>query len=472
MKNRNNLSLKELKEIIPIIKINNVLDNEVFDYFRIAGLNNIRYEDFANNTLFFFSYCKKEDLSGWYINEFDYRLYTENIINDNPNFTFVIEKEQEKLINNKNIKYIVVDNVNVVIDLLFDYVMKNRKAKTISVTGSVGKTTCIGLLEKVLKEKYNVLRIYSKRVTPIILKANVINFLTDEIDYIVMEFSIFYHDHVQVFTDYLKPFIAGIINIESSHMGIDLLNTIDDICFYKSIILKYAKYGFVNGNDEYLKELSYKNNLLTYKDKVIIQNNDLCLEKLDLNNIVIKNNEFCIDNVKWKPFIFSNLAKIQYYIVYKIAKTLNIGDDTIIKCFNSYLPVENRMHEKIAFDKNIIFDGDITTYERIKELSDNYYDNKYLILRKVGSSENTLRIKNIKEYFNCYKKVYIFDDVEYLKYFKDEKNIEIVNNHDFMKDIDGIIIYHYSGYFRSFKEFNEDNLKIYDDKIYKIKMED
>ena len=41
-----------------------------------------------------------------------------------------------------------------------------------------------GLLEHVLSSKYNVLRIYSKRITPIILKAWIINLLTEDIDYI------------------------------------------------------------------------------------------------------------------------------------------------------------------------------------------------------------------------------------------------------------------------------------------------
>jgi len=38
-----------------------------------------------------------------------------------------------------------------------------------------------------------------------------------------------------------------------------------------------------------------------------------------------------------------------------------------------------------------------------------------------------------------------------------------------MKNIDGTIIYHYSGYYRVWDEFNENNLNIYDNEIYKIK---
>ena len=96
------------------------------------------------------------------------------------------------------------------------------------------------------------------------------------------------------------------------------------------------------------------------------------------------------------------------------------------------------------------------------------YQNKYLVLRKVGSAENTLRIANIKDFFDRYKKVYIFGDVEYLEELKDGDNVVVVNNHDFMQDLKGTIIYHYSGYFRVWDNYDENNLNIYDKEKYPI----
>ena len=124
--------------------------------------------------------------------------------------------------------------------------------------------------------------------------------------------------------------------------------------------------------------------------------------------------------------------------------------------------------KETAFGKKIIFDGDVTTYERMQELSDNMYKNKFLVLRKVGSAENTLRIANIDDHFKKYKKVYIFDDVEYLDELKNAPNVEIVKDNSFLKDIKGTVIYHYSGYFRVWDKFDENNLNIYDRDIYPI----
>ena len=136
---------------------------------------------------------------------------------------------------------------------------------------------------------------------------------------------------------------------------------------------------------------------------------------------------------------------------------------------NAYEPVENRLNTKKAFGKEIIFDGDITTYERMKELASSLYDKTYLVMRKVGSAENTYRIADIIKHFDAFEKVYIFDDIEYLEELKYHPKVTVVNNHDFMKELDGKIIYHYSGFYRTWLEYDENNLKIYDKEKYKIK---
>ena len=97
------------------------------------------------------------------------------------------------------------------IDKLFDYIINNRTFETILVTGSVGKTTTVGLIKDVISD--NVLRIYSKRITPIILKTNIINYLTNDIKYLVLEAGMFFRHHVKYFSDTLKPIIGICLDI-------------------------------------------------------------------------------------------------------------------------------------------------------------------------------------------------------------------------------------------------------------------
>lgn len=491
----NRITLEELKSITTVLGTN-LEDEDEFDYVRIVSIADEKYEETAKNPLYFITYITDEEKEdGWYTQDIDLRRYMDKIMREHPNYTFLIDRtmikdndnantgtselsehEKEKLKQMlKNNKIVFVDNIHRTMNDMFNYVKNKSHAKTVAVTGSVGKTTCVGLIESILKqqypeeEQYKVMRIYSKRITPLILKANIINLLNDDIDYITLENSIYYHDHVKILADLLKPEIAAILNIESSHLGVDGLKTIDDICRFKAAIMQYARKGYIIEGDEFLDRLHMDDGYLKYNDETILRNPALDLERIDINKTPVKDEKFIIEGeIEVDPFFLSNLSKKQFVTAYKIGKTIGLTNEQIKAGMDTYEPVENRLQKETAFGKEIIFDGDITTFERIKELSDNLYDTKYLVLRKVGSAENTFRIANIKEHFKKYNKVFLFDDVEYLEELKDEPNVEIVNSHDFMKDLEGTIIYHYSGYFRVWEQYEENNLNIYDREKYKI----
>ena len=467
----NKYSIKEIEKIYSIKKVN-ITGDAVFDYLKIVDLNGVKYENEAFNVLCFLSYPTENELNdGWFTLNFDLRPNLLNIFKSHPNYTFVIENDMEEICPS-DMKYISVDNIRNFINSLYEYVLNNNSSKVISVTGSVGKTTMVGLLENVLKQKYNVLRIYSKRITPINLQANIINFLTNDIDFIVLENSIYYRDHVKILSTMLKPYICGILNIESSHLGVEKLNSVEDICVFKSEIMRYAKYAFLNVDDDYLKNIKIVDGKVYFDSNYLFDNDNLSINFLSSDSIKVNLDNFIIDGLVIKPFILSNLSMIQYLMCLRIAKLCGLSDNQIVCGLNSYKPVENRLQTEYAFGKEIIFDGDVTTYERMDELSNIIYDKKFLVLRKVGSAENTFRIKNIVVFFNRFDKVFVFSDIDYLEQFKDEDNVIIVSNHDFMNSLIGKIIYHYSGYFRVWDDFNEDNLKIYDREKYIIMKDD
>ena len=466
----NKITLEELNNITPILALSNLKPNEVFDYFRIVSIAKTKYEEYAQNPLYFITYAKEEEVKdGWYKDPVDLRPYMNKIMAEHPNYTFVVDKTMLDNLDATNYKVIVVEDIHKTMDDLFNYFKNKSHAKTVAVTGSVGKTTCVGLIESILKQKYKVMRIYSKRITPLVLKANIINLLNDDIDYIVTENSIYYHDHVKILADLLKPEIAAMLNIESSHLGVDGLKTIDDICKYKAAIMQYAKKGYVIEGDSYLDRLHHEDGELKYDDESLLYNQDLDLERIDMSETKVEDEKFNIeDEITVDPFMLSTLSKKQFTTAYKIGKQLGLTNDQIKTGMDTYQPVENRLQTENAFGKRIIFDGDITTFERMKELSDNMYENKYLVLRKVGSAANTFRIADIKQHFNKYKKVFIFDDVEYLEELKDEPNVVIVHDHSFMDEIEGTIIYHYSGYYRVWDKYEEENLNEYDTEKYPI----
>lgn len=466
----NKMNLEELTKAVPVLSRNNVELEEEFDYFRIVSLENNKYDKLSKNPLFFFAYSLPEEVdNGWYPRPFDLRKKANDIIKNNPNTTFVIEEGMLDILENKDFKFILVESISESIDKLFEYIKSKNHPKVIGVTGSVGKTTTVGIIEAVLKEKYNVLRIYSKRITPIILKSYIINFLNEDIDFIVLEYSIYYHDHVKKLCELLPPDIACMLNISSSHMGVDTLDSLDAICINKAEILKYAKYGIINFDDEYLRKLTLDTNIIHYNGKPLFETNIYFGDFITTTNTIVDGEEIILErNIKVKPFILSKLSNVQYTVACDVGLLAFLDPKEIEKRLNDFVPVENRLNREQVRGKEVIFDGDITTYERMKELSDLDYPKTYLIIRKVGSKENSLRISQITDFFNKFERVYIFDDIEYLDEFKDHENVTIVKNHNFLDDLDGKVIYHYSGYYRVWDTFDERNLNTYDKEKYPI----
>ena len=448
----NTWPLEELKKIINIKKVKT--DKDVFDHLRIAAIAGKKYEKQAKSVLFFpITLDKNVVKDGWIIKDLDLKKNILNCIKDNPNYTFVIDEEMAYKLKNINFKYIIVDDIMTSIDKLFNFVLKHSKAKKICITGSVGKTTTVGLIENVLKTKYKVLRLYSKRLTPIIIEASIINLLTKDTDYIVLEASIWYHNHVKKICDLLKPEIGALINIDSAHLNNDGMNTKDDICKYKSLIFEYPAVGFINEQDDYIKNLHINNHILYYKDDKITKTNVKKFIPI-MEGVSYKDNKILINNNSLKPLVLSKLSLTEYGLAYKMGCYLGVNEEAITKALNNTKPIEHRLERQYICGKEVIFDSDVSTYERIKQLASNLYPKSYLVIRRFGSSEHTFRMIKVRELFKYFDKVFLFSDIAYLKYFKDYENVVVVKNHQFMQPLECTIFYHYSVYYSSFEDFD------------------
>lgn len=445
----NNYSVKELKEILNIKELINVDEEEVFDYLRVSDINNMKLEKVKDNVLFF---PIKLDQSwvddGWIINTVDLQSVIDDVINNNKNYTFLLEKSMLKKVTYKDAKIIVVDNIMKSIDKLFKAQLKKCSYKVIAVTGSVGKTTTAGIIENVVKKKYNTLRIYSDRITPIVLKASIINFLNESIDYIILEMGIYYKDHVEKLADLLHPDIAAITTIGDAHLDMEGLETKDRIAFYKSKIFKYAKHSFINGDDEYLKNLSISDKKLYYNDELICNTKSKDLTKLYPKEYEFEGNNIVVNGKKIKLNFLTYLSVISALIAYRIGILLKIDEDLVIDAINEFTVVEHRLQRKKVFNKEVIFDGDSSFKERIHQLSLNYYDKSYLVIRYYATyAYYKDDFVGIKDYFKNFDKVYLFSGIRFIDELKDAENAVVVDNHDFMKDLDGEIFYHCNDYF-------------------------
>lgn len=460
--NVNKYKIEDLKAMTKIIKTINVRDNEEFDYLRIISMKNKGVEDDKKNILFFPITIDKSWIDeGWVTQTTDLKTPILEIIEKFPDYTFVIEDDMLDKITSKTVKLIVVPNIMEAIDDIYEYIINHNKFDVVAVTGSAGKTTSVGIIEHVLKEKYNVLRIYSDRITPIVLKAHIINFLNETYNIIALEMSIYFKHHVKALSDLLNPTISAIINIGDAHLGIGGLDSIDSICINKAKIFEHSKYGFVNSDNNYLKQLNVNDGKLYYGKDYICDTNLEKLEQLMPSKATISDdNKLVLDGLKVNVPILTNLSVTNFLLAYEIGKKLGISTEQIVNALNKFTYVENRLQRATIFNKEVIFDGDSSFKERIHQLSLHLYKKAYLVLRSYGSDYCDDDFVGVKEYFKNFDKVYLFDDINYLDDLSKEPNTIVVNNHNFLKELDdGEVFYHYHDYFYKFDSIKEENLK-------------
>ena len=441
----NKITVEELGKITPILSLNNVESNTEFDYFRIVKYKDDKGIKNKKHVLYFPINISNEDLkSGWYTTELDLREYIVNIVNNNPEYTYVVEPNMVNKLN-KKVSYIVVENIMDSIENLFKHVLKQYNGKVICVTGSVGKTTTVGFIKQVLGNK--CLRIYSKRITPLVLKCFCINYLTNEYDYLALEASLWYKEHITYFSKTLKPDLAVLLDVFEEHIGIGEIKNISDITKFKSLLLEYSNNAIINGLDNELSKLSIKDNCVYYDNEKVVKTN--------VNNLMFLNKL----NKEIKPYINTNLTVLEESIAYMVGEFYNIPKKVIMNRLNKATPVEKRIIKENLMGHQIIFDGDVSGVARLKNLSNHFYEKSCLIICNLTENgEEDEPYEKLVEIFSNYSEVYVRRGLE--KYFNN-CNIKLFDDLSFVSKIpdDVTIFVHYGSYYRKYRLFSKNNLE-------------
>ena len=439
------MDLKTLKEIINIKAIKNINEDTFFDYFRITNYNDEVVLKDKKSILFFPISILDDDLKdGWYIKKWDLRSVINDIANNNPNYFYVIEENMIKDMP-EGAKYIVVDNIMESIDKLSKYKLNNYKGQTICVTGSVGKTTTVGFIKQALGDK--AIRIYSKRITPLVLNNFVINYLNDNVDYFIVEASLWYKEHITYFSKTLKPDLVVLLDVLDEHVGIGNIKTISDITKYKSYLLEYASNVIINNMDNELKKINIANDEVLYDNEEVVPTKVNDIIKVDKYNDLIT------------PYIKTKLSLLEETIAFEVAKYYNIDEKLIIERLNNAKPVENRVEKESVYDHEVIFDGDVSGVARFNTFSDHYYEKSCLVICDLTQDgEEDEKYEKLNNLFDKFDYVYIHKDLK--KYFNNEKIIYF-DNLDFIKSLpkDVEIFMHYGSYFRKNAEFDVNKLE-------------
>lgn len=328
--------LETLVKILPDVKCMNLKGNENFDILNIAHLK--QFESLASNgrTLYFCVYEDNPKQMGWYNNSFDRSLNIQRMSVD-ERVVFVVDKRVSdgQL---ATARYIRVNNIYHAIDRIRQYVLSTINPRVIGVTGSVGKTTGVAIIQSVLEKKFDCGRIYSKRLTPLTLSSWLVNFLEPSHQVLVMEYSMYRKNHIDILTDILKPDIGVFLNIKRMHLGVQGINTLDDIVNGKEALIRKSQLGLFNLDDHLVSQLKRKGDL---GFSLIDPKADAFISSSDSEAILILN--YTNQVIRFVPYIKTSLFYYQASVAGLLGAHLDISPELITDALESFKPAENRI---------------------------------------------------------------------------------------------------------------------------------
>lgn len=147
----------------------------------------------------------------------------------------------------ESLSFAQVKSLEILSQRLYQETRNRRKPFVVGVTGSVGKTTTVAFLEHIAKASgIDVVRFYSKRLTPLSVMCHYINRVDVNTALIVMEYSAYLKDHVSQLSQVLPPDLAFLVNIYDTHINPGGFTSQKDIYDSKMRIRSPQTAGMIN----------------------------------------------------------------------------------------------------------------------------------------------------------------------------------------------------------------------------------
>lgn len=319
--------------------------------------------------------------------------------------------------------------------------LKNNFAKRVAITGSIGKTTTKKLLYEIFSKQYQSYMSYKNYNNELGIAISCAN-IPDEVDYAFFEIGTNSKGEIKKYTDYIKPEVAVITKIASSHIG--RFGDLNEIAAEK----------FSIAETDSVKELWLNENDTVYLKDEIVKNKKIFTvgfsEKADFRIIDIKSldggYEFCVkfnrDKYKFQINHFYYHFILNASMAAGVALREGIEYNYIYQAIKEFLPEEKR--------------GVVYNYENIAIIDDTY---------NASIDSITAALKSLEKY-KCFNKdkIAIIGEIAEIEGFEDaiyEKLIE------FAKKLSGVTVIFCGDYFDKYDDF--ENIKFFNNKqkLYK-----
>jgi hypothetical protein len=353
-------------------------------------------------------YEDRPDAEGWYSVPFD---RTGAVLTPREDHVFLVDGRVDGALPADalaGVPHIRVPDVHAAVDALRAWVVATVRPTVVGVTGSVGKTTTVALIQDILGRVEPCARAYSKRLTPLTLASCVINGLDREHRFLALEYALHRRHHVRDLAQLLAPDCGLLLNLRPDHKGMGGITSLDEIVQGKVPLVEAASIRFVNADEPRLSEhrgAGYHTFSLRDPGADAFVEADPGAAGRALVHLRGLDRPLSV-----RPYVRTNLFFYQAAGAALVARVLGVPPEALVEAFEGFVPAEERIPWVSMAGQPVLFDGEITSSDRLLELSRHRYTTALLLVHAldVGDADLEAQTARMRELLHG------FDDVRFL----------------------------------------------------------
>jgi hypothetical protein len=351
------------------------------------------------------------------------------------------------------VPHVRVPDVHAAVEALRAWVVDRVRPTVVGVTGSVGKTTTVALLQAMLSRLAPCARAYSKRLTPLTLASCLINGLRPEHRFLAMEYAMHRRHHVRELTRLLPPDCGLLLNLRADHKGMGGISSLAEIVRAKVPLLEAASTRFVNSDEPRLSEhrgAGY--HTFSLRDPGAHAFVETDVEDSDRALLHLRG----LDRpLSFRPYVRTNLFLYQVAAAALVARVLGAQPESMVEALEEFVPAEERIRWVSMARRPVLLDGEITSSDRLLELSRHHYQSSLLLVHAldVGDAELDAQTVTLPDLLHGFDEVR-FLDTEANRAVAEQRGMRVTSREAWREGVETFefVVLHSGGYWRDHED--------------------
>jgi hypothetical protein len=398
-------------------------------------------------------YEDQPDAEGWYSAPFD---RTRAVRTPRVDHVFLVDGRVEAVLPPEalaGLPHIRVPDVHTAVHALRAFVVSTVGPTVVGVTGSVGKTTTVALIQDMLSRLEPCARAYSKRLTPLTLASCLINGLDAGHRFLALEYAMHRSHHVRELARLLPPDCGLLLNLRSDHKGMGGITSLEEIVQAKVPLLEAAPTRLVNGDEPRLSDhRGVGCRTFSLRDPGA----DAFVEaEAGAGDRALLHLRGLDRPLSFRPYVRTQLFYYQAAAAALVAHVLGVPPEAVVDALDSFVPAEERIRWVSMAGRPVLFDGEVTSSDRLLELSRHRYATSLLLVHAldVGDADLEDQTETMRELLRG------FDDVRFLdteenRAVAERRGMRLSSRKEWSEGIEkyAFVVLHSGGYWRDHQD--------------------